>query len=54
MESEWVLGKSAGEGVEVDSVGSGQRTVMGSCEHGDEPSGCDTMKLLRKYHILHI
>jgi hypothetical protein len=32
----WVLGQGGGG---VDSPGSGQRTVMGCCECGDEPLG---------------
>jgi hypothetical protein len=28
----------------VDSVGSGQRKVMGCCEHGDEPLGSYAME----------
>jgi hypothetical protein len=36
-----------GEGLYgVDSVGSGQGPVAGSCEQGDEPSGSGTMELL--------
>jgi hypothetical protein len=31
-----------GRGCEMDSCGSGQRSVPGSCEHGNEPS--DSMK----------
>jgi hypothetical protein len=33
-------------GCGVDSVGSGQSLVVGSCEHSDEPSVSGTMELV--------
>jgi hypothetical protein len=30
----------------VDSVGSGQGLIAGSCEHGDEPLGCGATELV--------
>jgi hypothetical protein len=44
MGSEWVLGRLTGG--TVDSDGSGQGPVTGSCEHGDEPSGSDVTELV--------
>jgi len=35
---EWILEKQGGN-VRSDSSGSGQRPAVGSCEHGNEPSG---------------
>jgi hypothetical protein len=35
-----------GGGGEVDSVGSGQGPVAGSCENGDEPSGSGATDLV--------
>jgi hypothetical protein len=43
---EWILGRLAG-GCGVDSVGSEQKPVAGSCEHDDEPSGSYTSELVR-------
>jgi hypothetical protein len=31
----------------VDPVGSGQGSVAGCCEYGDEPSGSGTTELVR-------
>jgi hypothetical protein len=39
MGSEWILVRLAGAVYKVDSVGSGQGSVVGSCEYGEEPSG---------------
>jgi hypothetical protein len=35
---EWILGKEGGK-VWLDSSGSEQGPVAGSCEHGNEPAG---------------
>jgi hypothetical protein len=43
--SEWILGRSAGGG--VDSVSLGHGPVAGSCEHGDEPSSCGATEIVR-------
>jgi hypothetical protein len=43
--SEWILGRSAGGG--VDSVSLGQGPVAGSCEHGDEPSSSGATEIVR-------
>jgi hypothetical protein len=44
--SEWILGRMAGGGGGVDSIGSGQRPVAGCCECSDEPSGSDVTELV--------
>jgi hypothetical protein len=46
MGSEWIIGRLAGEGSEVDSGGSAWGLVAGSCEHGDEPLSSGTTKLV--------
>jgi hypothetical protein len=40
MGSELILGRLDGGMCGVDATGSGQGPVAGSCERGDEPSGC--------------
>jgi hypothetical protein len=45
MGSQWILGNLA-VGCAVNSTGSGQGPVAGSCECGDEPSGSGAMKLV--------
>jgi hypothetical protein len=45
MGSEWFLGRLAWRGG-LDSIGSGQGSVAGCCECGDEPSGSCATKLV--------
>jgi hypothetical protein len=42
MGSEWILGRLAGGGSELDSTGSGYGLVAGCYECGDKPSCCAT------------
>jgi hypothetical protein len=44
MGSEWILGRLAWGG--LDSTGSGQGTVAGCCECGNEPSGSCATELV--------
>jgi hypothetical protein len=46
MGSEWILGRFAWGGGELDSTGSGQGPVAGCCECGDESSGSCTTELV--------
>jgi hypothetical protein len=39
MGPKWTLGRLGGGGRWVDSPGSGEGSLAGSCECGDEPSG---------------
>jgi hypothetical protein len=45
MGSEWILGRLAW-GCGLDSTGSGQGSVAGCCECGDEPSGSCATELV--------
>jgi hypothetical protein len=40
----WILWKQGGCG--LDSSSSGKGSVLGSCEHSTEPSGCMKIKFL--------
>jgi hypothetical protein len=47
MGSEWILGRLAWGGCELESTGSGQGPVVGCCECGDESSGSCATELVR-------
>jgi hypothetical protein len=51
--SEWMVGKLAGDGGGVFSVGSGQGPLAGSYERGDEPSSSESVTPLHTPLLLY-